>query len=390
MAALGLVTMGAALLPAPLRVGRSPRIMMSIEDLGFRVRQPSHEEMLLKNFLCQRAIQTQLCVHQYMDNEFKKSWLMDFVEEMGCAHLSAGNSQLHSHTAMSVPWYEFLSAIMEAPEEIREIEVKGRRIGGGSPDNPYLPKPKPIIYTETITPKVLGKQLMTIREQLAKEWQQDLKLLSLCNAELRRHHSEEVKHETDAVENQQYVIEYAAIEGEDGEGTPLRESNFDLLKTAVTHGALLRLQQELRQEPTLEHQAEWLTVFAKQHGAAFRPGGAEYSPHAGREFILLMMEQPVSVSTSLGGNPRFLDPLSLAERLMDLREELALEWSEAMQHVPAEHIALCVEEHRAKLEGAILESILQGAVKPAFPLAQAPPPAGFVWADPGKTPKADK
>ena len=85
-----------------------------------------------------------------------------------------------------------------------------------------------------------------------------------------------------------------------------------------------------------------------------------------------MMDQPISVGRSLGGNPRFIDPLSMAERLMELREELALEWSEAMQLVPVEHIALRVEEHRARLEGSVVWSVSR---------VEALPPPGFVWAE---------
>jgi len=188
-------TVAAALLTTPLRVHvpyRSSTIAMGewmvpggSSDAFLR------EEFLLKNFLCQRAVQTQLYIHSQMKNEFHKDWLMQFVEEMGGAHLCSGSRQLHSHTALFVPWNEFLVAVMDAPDETQEITVAGsnRRIGGGSPDNPYLPKVKPRTYTATISPAAVGQHLLRIREQLATEWKQDLRLLPLCNAELRRHRS---------------------------------------------------------------------------------------------------------------------------------------------------------------------------------------------------------
>ena len=246
---------------------------------------------------------------------------------------------------------------------------------GGSPDNPYLPKPKPRTYSATISPAAVGQHLLRIREQLANEWKQDLGLLPLCNAELRRHRSEVVTHHSDELENLQYEIAPGSIEGEEGNGSPLRTANFDLLKTAVTHGALWRLQHELTAEPTQKHAAEWLARFAREHGAAFR--GGECGWRAGRDFLLAMMDQPISVGKSLGGNPRFIDPPGMAERLMELREELALEWSEAMQLVPVEHIALRVEEHRARLEGSVVWSVS----RPFPPHVEALPPAGFVWAE---------
>lgn len=374
-------TVAAALLPTPMRVNvpyRSPTIAMGEwmapgGSSGAFLR----EEFLIKNFLCQRAIQTQLYIHTQMKNEFHKDWLMQFVEEMGGAHLCTGSRQLHSHTALFVPWNEFLIAVMDAPDETQVIEVTGsnRRIGGGSPDNPYLPKPKPRTYSATISPAAVGQHLLRIREQLANEWKQDLGLLPLCNAELRRHRTEVVAHHSDELEKLQYQIAPGSIEGEEGNGSPLRTANFDLLKTAVTHGALWRLQRELAAEPTQKHAAEWLTRFVREHGAAFR--GGECGWRAGRDFLLAMMDQPVSVGKSLGGNPRFIDPVGMAERLMELREEVALEWSEAMQLVPVEHIALRVEEHRARLEGSVVWSVS----RPYPPRVEALPPAGFVWAE---------
>ena len=135
-------TVAAALLPTPMRVHvpyRSPTIAMGEwmapgGSSGAFLR----EEFLLKNFLCQRAIQTQLYIHSQMKNEFHKDWLMQFVEEMGGAHLCTGSRQLHSHTALFVPWNEFLIAVMDAPDETQEIEVTGsnRRIGGAPTPRP--------------------------------------------------------------------------------------------------------------------------------------------------------------------------------------------------------------------------------------------------------------
>lgn len=222
----------------------------------------------------------------------------------------------------------------------------------------------------------MGQHLLRIREQLATEWKQDLRLLPLCNAELRRHRSEVITHHSDELEHLQYQIAPGSIGDEESNGSPLRTANFDLLKTAVTHGALWRLQHELTAEPTQKHSAEWLTRFIREHGAAFR--GGECGWRAGRDFLLAMMDQPISVGKSLGGNPRFIDPVGMAERLMELREELALEWSEAMQLVPVEHIALRVEEHRARLEGSVVWSVKS---RPFPPRVEALPPAGFVWAE---------
>ena len=144
-------TVASALLPTPLRVHvpyRSPAIAMGEwfapgGSSGAFLR----EELLLKNFLCQRAIQTQLYNHIQMKNDVHKDWIMQFVEEMGSAQLCAGSRQLHSHTALSVPWNELLSAVMDAPDETKEVEITGtnRRIGGAPAPRP--PRALWIIYS---------------------------------------------------------------------------------------------------------------------------------------------------------------------------------------------------------------------------------------------------
>jgi len=56
------------------------------------------------------------------------------------------------------------------------------------------------------------------------------------------------------------------------------------------------------------------------------------------DLINQMMDQPVCVGTSLGGNARFTDPLALADRLLDLRVEMAEDWIEALRRVPEEQV----------------------------------------------------
>ena len=144
-------TVASALLPTPLRVHvpyRSPAIAMGEWfSPGGSSGAFLREELLLKNFLCQRAIQTQLYNHIQMKNDVHKDWLMHFVEEMGSAHLCTGSRQLHSHTALSVPWNELLSAVMDAPDETKEVEITGtnRRIGGAP--SPRPPRALWTLYT---------------------------------------------------------------------------------------------------------------------------------------------------------------------------------------------------------------------------------------------------
>ena len=107
----------------------------------------TYEESLVRNFLGQRAIQTQLHIHNDMSNECHKNWLMGFAEDAGCAQLCAGTEMLHCHTALSAPWDDFILSLMEAPDVTQEVEIAGafsnRAGSGGAPPPAPASRPAP-------------------------------------------------------------------------------------------------------------------------------------------------------------------------------------------------------------------------------------------------------
>ncbi|KAL3904604.1 MAG: hypothetical protein SGPRY_011224 [Prymnesium sp.] len=284
--------------------------------------------------LSQRAVQTQLFFCREFKNDHLKKWLERFAAERGAPPLCQSSGQmLHSADAMLTMKHEaFLLDMMGSPDEEHEVEVVwGNRFRSGSPENPYLQDRKPTTYTDVVSP--------------AKE---DVRLITRDNDELRRHHAEEVRSLTD----EQARFQHAIQPGMTGGDSPLRESSFDLLKTAATRCAARRLFRELDgdllqvslaiarrlwRSPLTNiasllqrHSAEWLRIFDKSRDSPLR---GNHGWHAGRKYILDLMAQPVSVSTSPGGNARFLDPLMFAERVLDIRAEIALEWAEILQEV---------------------------------------------------------
>jgi hypothetical protein len=54
----------------------------------------------------------------------------------------------------------------------------------------------------------------------------------------------------------------------------------------------------------------------REHLSSLR---GDIRPDASAIFVERMMEQPMLIGTTLGGNPRFTDPLALADRLLELR-----------------------------------------------------------------------
>jgi len=344
----------------------SPRAASPVCQLAGS-RGNAHETLLA--LLQQRAIQTQLFFNREFKNDCPRKWLERYVDATGGPSLFQPSGQtVHAADALMQVGAKdsFLLGMMGAPDETHNVVVIwGNRVGGGSRNNPYLQTKKQTqTYTETISPARIAWQLMALRESIAHEWVEDLRLFKLDNDELRRHHAEEVRSLVDHQER----FEYAITPGSGGEDTPLRASSYDLLKTAATRCAFRRLHSELDRDSLQRHSAEWMRVFLEARAS---PLSGQVGWHAARDFLLDLMAQPVSVGTSPGGNARFLDPLALAERVLDLRIEIADEWTEALEAVPDGHLRLA----RLRLEAREVQQEQE-----AIALARmGEAPKGFEW-----------
>lgn len=317
-------------------------------------------ERLIRNLLLQRSVQTQLHYFRELKNGFSTTWLADFSDAQGTARLAAKSTAgrlLHCHTGMrNVEWDEYMMSMFNAPDVTQVVSVMGRsRPNGLSPNNPYLkaaPSRPARTYTETVRPAAVARQVLQIREEIAEEWVSDLALIEKDNVELLRHHAEEVKHLVDDELRFQYLIQ--PCEAGDGESSPLRLASYDLLKNAVTAEALRLLVERLGKTAETQHSSGWLRGFSAEHA---RPllGVAEHEKtqrsvdwHGGRDALLTMMSEPVSMGLSPSGEARFLDPLSLAEAMMRLRATIANEWIAACKQVPDEHLVLARKQLTAR------------------------------------------
>lgn len=339
----------------------------------------------LRTLLTQRAVQTQLHYSEMFKNDFIRAWLANYCITKGCVRLCSehGSRIVHVHDGMrEVVWDEFMLELFNAPEETHEIEVVwGSRIGGGSPNNPYLQDRKQTrTYTDTVRPSLVANQIVAIREVIAREWTRDLLLIAQDNEEVRRHHDEEVVSDTrtDDKENLQYAIRPLEYSDEDGtDCSPLRQASYDLLKNAATAEALrLLTARYLAGDATTErHVGEWLEGFTATYATALVPAkdAAEGAAprciewHAARGVLRSMIAQPVSMGVAKDGSTRFLDPLALAEEMLQLRARIADEWVAACEAAPSEHLELA----RRRLEQRMFPTTAAATRDAAPPAAES-------------------
>lgn len=190
-------------LGAVLRIPPSGRPRASVQLLERRPAWQDEQAAPIRSFLCQRAAQTLLFYATAFRNDFEKGWLLRFSEKQGVPELCTGSGKmLHAHDAFEiagVSWEEYMHAMLRLPDETHQVSVlMGNRIGGGSPNNPYLKKERQVrTYEDTLSPQKMARRLLTVRETLAREWQRDLLLVGADNAEIQTHHSEVVKNLVD-------------------------------------------------------------------------------------------------------------------------------------------------------------------------------------------------
>mmetsp|Transcript_29916 Transcript_29916/g.48892 ORF Transcript_29916/g.48892 Transcript_29916/m.48892 type:complete len:527 (+) Transcript_29916:355-1935(+) len=111
--------------------------------------------------------------------------------------------------------------------------------------NPYITNDAVYEYKVLIDPMSLAKRILTVREQLAGEWREDLKLIDLANQELLRYHYDEtVLGEKEAEKGSMLVFESDPF----GPSSPYRAESYKLLTEMVTTVAMRRFEMEVEKK----------------------------------------------------------------------------------------------------------------------------------------------
>jgi len=212
-----------------------------------------------------------------------------------------------------------------------------------------------------IHPASIVHRLLPVREQLAKEFERDLDVVGIVDGmimdsyfdKLRDDESDESggqqqQHQPSAFDRISYATMTNITEFQDGGGSssPFRRGNFDLLYSLCTQASAHRLLRELQQStssfssPENDVTYQWFKRFYIEHASIHFDGDQGFG--RADDFIDALLRTPPSlVEMSDGSNTVGLtDPLRIAERIIALRSEIALEWKVMMGEVRGEHVEL--------------------------------------------------
>ena len=222
-----------------------------------------------------------------------------------------------------------------------------------------------------INPTSLCSRILSVREQIAREFARDLKSIAGMGRNIFQSYWEEVERirgegfvEDDAgagrgtpgaaprrqggFERQSLLfLDWDPNYDEDARPSPLRKGNFDLLALLCTQESVHRLiQSGASEDGDSEDQAREHTRFLRNFYAERLYTHFTGAQRYGRadDFVQeLMMCSPLMVTGGQdggdrgGAEPTLVDPLKVAKVLLNERERVALEWSQVATDIPKEH-----------------------------------------------------
>jgi hypothetical protein len=219
--------------------------------------------------------------------------------------------------------------------------------GGWSKDNPYLEE-RFVEFNIDIDPVSLTNRILAVREQIAREWETDLDVLSSANQRILESYFAYARQEREKKDDQLQSTPPVAFERTAvnilnnhtgfavSEGSPLRKGNFDLMYNLCTQASVHRLLKQFQDAgEAKEISYSWLSEFYRDRVADYFDGDQPYG--RADDFVEELLLSSPSVIQREDGKLALADPFGLAEQVITTRDEIVSEWKEAMQQVPTDH-----------------------------------------------------
>jgi hypothetical protein len=305
-------------------------------------------------------------------------------------------------------------------ELIVSAKRRGRGHGGWSKQNPYL-EDRYVEFIIDIDPVSLTNRILTVREQIAKEWIHDLTIITTANNQILPSYEQGTKqardrdigggggtnHDSDSTFNTPATVPVVVFERTlgsilnnqtsfvTGASSPFRKGNLDLLYNLCTQVSIHRLLRSMKEQVMEQEDEEaaavaanggnknpnhprttyeWFRDFYSTRVATYFDGDLPYG--RADDFVQALLQSSPSVVklsssttsssssssssvSSSSSNPNsiigWIDPLALAEQIIELRNVIVQEWKVLMEQVPHDHatgIRLAVLERQMKTWGS--------------------------------------
>jgi len=368
---------------------KSSQHVVQSSSSNYDAQENNIKRTCIKQFLTQRSVQSFMFLLEQCRDPHTVYWMENFSDSPNVA-------SYHGTGAFNITRFEsWDSFLMEMAEREKEtIIVSARRRGAGtggwSTNNPYL-KPRFVEFEIDIDPPSLATRLLSVREQISKEWVEDLDLVVragtlilesyFINVERKRDNEEVIESIWGASEDfggDEFSSQNPQRQEERGNkkktqvfertvpimmnnlnpygesSSPFRKGNFDLLNLLATQESVHRLLRKLKESGSEEEASfTWLRDFYTQRIPNFFDGNQNYGRYD--DFLEeLLLSNPTIINKS-GGKLSIIDPVSLTEKIIRLRRFVAEEWKQVMENTPTEHIDLHRDLFHKKMQTLVTE-----------------------------------
>lgn len=338
-------------------------------------REMTYEEIVAYNNarLCPKLLLTQCAIQSFVylleecRDPHSVKWIEDFLgtKNFGDYH-GTGAINVTRHRT----WDSVLYDMMNQPNTRMIVSAKrsGRGHGGWSKRNPYLEE-RYVEYGIDIRPASLVQRLLAVRGQLASEFERDLEIVRMIDVTAvmdlyYRKLSAAVVKDGDAATKKGEATPLSSLfdrvhvsittnfaEYQDSgssigssSSSPLRRANFDLLYGLCTQASAHRLLWELERSASSSTNNEdiddnvitfeWFKRFYVDNAPLFFDGDQNFG--RSDDFIDLLLRAPPPLPNGWHST----DPLRMAQRIIAMQSDIALEWMGMMEEVAEDHKSL--------------------------------------------------
>jgi hypothetical protein len=319
-----------------------------------------------KLLLTQCAIQTYVNLLERYRDPHSVKWFEDFL---GTRNLG----DYHGTSAINVTryrtWDTVLYDMMNQPNTRVIVSARGRGGGRRSDDDPNSEKRKIDEYGIDIRPASLVRRLLAVREQLASEFERDLEIVRMVDVTTvmtlyYRKIAAAVSKDEDGATTMKdgdtsqssslnrvsfdIVKEFMRCQdagSSDGSSSSslLRRANFDLLYALCTQASAHKLLWELERSASTSSSTndddvddnvitfEWFKQFYVDNSPIYFDGNQNFD--RSDDFIDALLRAPPPLEDGWHS----ADPLRLAQRIIAMQKDIALEWMGMMEEVAEDH-----------------------------------------------------
>jgi len=300
----------------------------------------------VKQFLTQRAIQSFMFLCTECRDPHTSDWIERFLD-------STNLLEYHGTGAFNMTkwktWDSIFLDMMEQP--VQNIIIQARRRGGGhggwSKTNPYL-KDRFVEFEISVDPTSLASRILAVREQIAKELVKDLDLVIAVNEVLQssikvgddKNATDDIL--SDAKDGFKKGFDRKAMQMfanrialEEVGSSSFRKGNFDLILLISLQESVHRVLQSYSEAgEEKEVSFLWFREFYKEHVHMYFDGNGQYG--RADNFIERLLLTVPSVNLS-SGDMGLVDTVPIAEDLLQVRSNIAMQWKDGLTNVQSDH-----------------------------------------------------